>query len=44
MGNRQLKKKILVLLKNEAFEKSLEEICLMPARGVVNPLFSFFYN
>ncbi|HSQ83675.1 MAG TPA: hypothetical protein VLM43_03025 [Desulfobacterales bacterium] len=44
MGNRQLKKKILALLKNEAFEKSLEEICLMPARGVVNPLFSFFYN
>jgi hypothetical protein len=44
MGNRQLKKKILALLKKEAFEKSLEEICLMPARGVVNPLFSFFYN
>ena len=44
MGNRQLKKKILALLKNEAFEKSLEEICLMPARGAVNPLFSFFYN
>jgi hypothetical protein len=44
MGNRQLKKKILALLKNDAFEKSLEEICLMPARRVVNPLFSFFYN
>jgi hypothetical protein len=44
MGNRQLKKKILALLKNETFEKSLEEICLMPARRVVNPLFSFFYN
>lgn len=44
MGNRQLKKEILALLKNEAFEKSLEEICLMPAREVVNPLFSFFYN
>ncbi|MFO7556444.1 MAG: hypothetical protein R6W88_14685 [Desulfobacterales bacterium] len=44
MGNRQLKKKILALLKNEAFEKSLEEICKMPARQAVNPLFSFFYN
>ena len=44
MGNRQLKKKILALLKNEAFEKNLEEICRMPARRAVNPLFSFFYN
>ena len=44
MASRQLKKKIFALLKNEEFEKSLEEICLMPARRVVNPLFSFFYN
>jgi len=44
MGGRQLKKKIFALLKNKEFEKSLEEICLMPARRVVNPLFSFFYN
>ncbi len=44
MGNRQLKKKILALLKNEAFEKSLQEICQIPARQAVNPLFSFFYN
>jgi hypothetical protein len=44
MGSRQLKKILPALLKNEAFEKSLEEICLMPARKVVNPLFSFFYN
>ncbi len=44
MGSRQLKKILAALLKNEKFEKSLEEICLMPARRVVNPLFSFFYN
>jgi hypothetical protein len=44
MGIRQLKKILPALLKNEEFEKSLEEICLMPARRVVNPLFSFLYN
>lgn len=44
MGNRHLKKKFLALLRNEEFEKSLEEICLLPVRRVVNPLFSFFYH
>jgi len=44
MGNRHLKKKFLALLINEEFEKSLEEICLIPVRRVVNPLFSFFYH
>jgi len=44
MGNRHLKKKFLALLRNEEFEKSLEEICLIPIRRVVNPLFSFFYH
>ncbi|MBW2604650.1 MAG: HEAT repeat domain-containing protein [Deltaproteobacteria bacterium] len=44
MGIRQLKKILPALLKNDAFEKSLDQICLMPARKVVNPLFSFFYN
>jgi hypothetical protein len=44
MGSRQLKKILPALLKNEEFEKSLEEICLMPARKVISPLFSFFYN
>jgi len=44
MGNRHLKKKFLALLINEEFEKSLEEICLLPVRRVVNPLFSFFYH
>jgi hypothetical protein len=44
MGSRQLKKILPALLKNEEFEKSLEEICRMPARRVISPLFSFFYN
>jgi hypothetical protein len=44
MGNRQLKKKILELLDSDDFEKSLDEICQLPARKAVNPLFSFFYN
>ena len=44
MGSRQLKKILLALLKDEAFEKSLEKICLIPARRVVSPLLSFFYN
>jgi hypothetical protein len=41
MGGRQLKKEILSLLNNDKFEKSLEAVCLMPARQAVNPLFSF---
>jgi hypothetical protein len=44
MGSRQLKKNLSALLINEEFEKSLEEICLIPPRRVVNPLFSFFYH
>lgn len=44
MGNRQLKKKILELLGSDDLEKSLDEICQLPARQAVNPLFSFFYN
>ncbi len=44
MGSRQLKKKILTLLKAEEFEESLKKICQLPARQAVNPLFSFFYS
>ena len=44
MSNRKLKKKILELLKDERFEKNLEKICQLPARQVVNPLFSLFYS
>jgi len=44
MGNRKLKKKILGLLGGDDLEKSLDEICQLPARQAVNPLFSFFYS
>lgn len=44
MGNRKLKKKILGLLGGGDLEKSLDEICQLPARQAVNPLFSFFYS
>ena len=44
MGHRQLKKKILSLLGRNDLEKGIDEICQLPARKAVNPLFSFFYN
>jgi len=44
MGNRELKKKILILLTKRDFDKSLDKICQLPARQAVNPLFSFFHN
>jgi hypothetical protein len=44
MTNRKLKKKILELLGGNDLEKSLDEICQLPARQAVNPLFSFFYS
>ncbi len=44
MGWRQLKKETLELLSHKNFEESLEKILQIPARQVVNPLFSFFYN
>ena len=44
MGHRQLKKKILELLDSDDLEQSLDEICQLPARKAVNPLFSFFYH
>ncbi len=44
ISGRDLKKKILKQLRKKDFEKSLEEICQLPARLVVNPLFSFLYS
>jgi hypothetical protein len=44
MGFRELKKKILGLLNDNPFEASLEEICRLPPRQAVNPLFFFFYH
>jgi hypothetical protein len=44
MAGRKLKKKILELLDSDDFENRFQEICQLPARQAVNPLFSFFYN
>jgi len=44
MGGRRFKKQVLELLRGDDFEKNLESICQLPARQVVNPLFSFFHN
>ncbi len=44
MAGRQLKKETLELLSHKDFENGLEKIIQLPARQVVNPLFSFFYN
>ena len=41
MGGRQLKKKILQLLQEDDFVKNFAEMRRLPARRVVNPLFSF---
>jgi hypothetical protein len=44
MSIRELRQKILTLLTNGDFDKNLTQICQLPARQAVNPLFSFFYN
>jgi len=35
---------VLELLKSADFKQALEELCRLPARQVINPLFSFLYN
>ena len=41
LKNRSLKKKVEKLLLAEDFDKGLSQICDIPARKVINPLFSF---
>jgi hypothetical protein len=43
-GGRVLKQMVLELLKSVYFDQALEKLCLLPARQVINPLFSFLYN
>ncbi|MBW2345330.1 MAG: HEAT repeat domain-containing protein [Deltaproteobacteria bacterium] len=43
-GGRALKQRVLELLKSADFEKELESLSHLPARQVINPLFSFLYN
>jgi hypothetical protein len=44
LSGRELKNKIFDLLSQKNFKKSLKEICRLPARQVVNPLFSFLFS
>jgi len=41
LGSRVLKRKVLDLLGHDDFERALDELCRLPGRQVVNPLFSF---
>ena len=41
---RQIKKKILQHLQQDPFDKELDEICRLPLKATVSPLFSFLCN
>ena len=44
VGIRALKKEVQELLQADDFKKSLEAACRLPARKVINPLFTFFFH
>jgi HEAT repeat protein len=44
MRGRSLKQTVRNLLNADAFEASLSEFCMLPARQVINPLFSFLVH
>jgi hypothetical protein len=44
LSSRELKNKIFDLLSQKDFKKGLKEICQLPARQAVNPLFSFLFS
>lgn len=41
---RALKKKVYDLLKSADFDRTIQELCQLPARQVINPLFSFLQH
>jgi hypothetical protein len=43
-SGRDLKRKVLALLQKDNFEQSFDELCQLPARQVINPLFSFLLS
>jgi hypothetical protein len=43
-SGRHLKGKVLALLGSDNFDQSLNDLCQLPARQVVNPLFSFLLS
>jgi len=44
MRGRGLKQAVLNLLKADDFDASLSELCMLPARQVINPVFSFLVH
>ena len=44
LSGRDLKRKVLALLRSDNFDQSLDELCRLPARQVINPLFSFLLS
>ncbi len=44
MRGRSLKQKVLDLLKSEDLDLAIDQLCRLPPRHVINPLFSFLYN
>lgn len=43
-SGRDLKRKVLALLQSDDFDQRLNELCQLPARQVINPLFSFLLS
>jgi HEAT repeat protein len=43
-AGRKLKKQVLKLLQEDDFDNALEELCRLPGRQAVNPLFSFLLH
>jgi len=43
-SGRDLKMKVLDLLRSDNFDQRLSELCILPARQVINPLFSFLLS
>lgn len=43
-SGRHLKDKVLALLGSDNFDQNLHELCKLPARQVINPLFSFLLS
>jgi len=44
IGGRKFKKKVLELVSSKNFEQDLGTLCKLPARKVINPLFSFLLS
>ena len=44
LKGRALKQRVREFLKSDDFDIGLDELCHLPARQVINPLFSFLYN